>query len=134
LRSGVVRAWADDLEFVARWLLGGAAGTASVEQNALEVLAMVDLTRMGAFGHYFGGAAAVWTAVGSPAFRAFANLDGRFWGDVLQRGPATPVLLMLAEKHAATDPTIEQFASHAGGRVYTAEIAGALPNNFSDAC
>jgi dienelactone hydrolase len=132
LRTGVVRGWADDLKFVATWLMGGALGAASVDQNARAVLAMVDLTRLGALGHSFGGAAAVWAAAELPALRASANMDGKFWGDVLQHGPVTPVLLMLAEGHAATDPTIEQFASHSGGHVYTAEINGALHNNFSD--
>jgi hypothetical protein len=40
---------------------------------------------------------------------------------------------MLAEGHAGTDPTIEQFTSHAGGHVYTAQVSGTLHNNFSDA-
>jgi len=133
LRTGIVRGWADDLKFVVSWLMGGATGATSADQNARAVLAMVDLTRLGTFGHSFGGAAAVWAASEVPALRASANLDGRFWGDVLQRGPATPVLLMLGQAHAATDPTIEQFVSHAGGHVYTAEISGALHNNFSDA-
>ena len=132
LRPSIVRGWADDLKSVASWLASGAMGATSTDRYARDVLAMVDLTRVGTFGHSFGGAAAVWAASEAPALRASANLDGRFWGDVLQRGPATPVLLMLAEAHTATDPTIEQFVSHADGHVYTAEIRGALHNNFSD--
>jgi hypothetical protein len=133
LRTGVVHGWAADLELVVSWLMAGAPSAGGMDENARAVLGMVDLTRLGVFGHSFGGAAAVWAAAETPALAASANLDGTLWGDVLQHGPVTPVLLMLAEGHAATDPTIEQFTSHAGGHVYTAEISGVLHNNFSDA-
>lgn len=127
------RRWASDLRFLVGWLhergrwAGRPFGTA-----AHAALARVDLGRLGALGHSFGGAAAVWAATETPALRASANLDGRFWGDVLDQGPRTPVLLMLSEGHRPLDPTIDAFLSHANGSVYTVDVRGSGHNNYGD--
>jgi predicted dienelactone hydrolase len=130
-RPGVLRGWATDIEFVSSWLMAGAHEGAQPDP-ARAVLALVDRSRVGAFGHSFGGAAAVWAASETSALRASANLDGRFWGDVVEHGPATPVLLMLADGHLGRDESIDQFTTHTVGHVYTAEVSGTLHNNFSD--
>jgi predicted dienelactone hydrolase len=124
------RRWATDLKFIVQWLQERGrrirwpfAGVADA------ALALVDRGRIGALGHSFGGAAAVWAAAESPAVRASANLDGRFWGD---EGPSSPVLLMLSEGHRSVDPTIDAFLARAVGSVYTVDVRGSGHNNYGD--
>jgi dienelactone hydrolase len=57
----------------------------------------LDLSRLGALGHSFGGNAALeWCRI-DPRCRAAANLDGALWTDVRNLGLARPVLQLLAE-------------------------------------
>jgi dienelactone hydrolase len=97
------------------------------------VLGLVDLSRLGVFGHSFGGAAAVWAASETPLLRASANMDGRLWGDVLGRGSTKPVLIFRSEGASAeADASIAEFTSHALAPVHRAQVSGALHNDFSD--
>lgn len=131
-RTAIVRGWADDLKFVANWLANGAT-EASLDPVSRAVLGLVDLSRLGVFGHSFGGAAAVWAASETPLLRASANMDGRLWGDVLERGSTRPVLLLLSEGASAErDASIAEFTSHALVPVHRAWVSGALHNDFSD--
>lgn len=131
-RAAVVRGWADDLKFVANWLANGLAET-SLDPEGLAALALVDVSRLGVFGHSFGGAAAVWAASETPLLRASANMDGRLWGDLRERGSAKPTLFLLSEGASAdADGGITEFTSHALGALHRAEVSGALHNDFSD--
>lgn len=131
-RTAIVRGWADDLKFVANWLANGAA-EASLDPVSHAVLGLVDLSRLGVFGHSFGGAAAVWAASETPLLRASANMDGRLWGDVLERGSTKPVLILRSEGASAeADASIAEFTSHALAPVHRAQVSGALHNDFSD--
>jgi pimeloyl-ACP methyl ester carboxylesterase len=53
----------------------------------------LDFTRVGAFGHSFGGAAAVQVAKDDARVRAALDLDGTLVGDVVQRGLSKPFLM-----------------------------------------
>ena len=76
----------------------------------------LDLARLGAFGHSFGGNAALELCRTDERCRAAANLDGALWSDVGQVGLDGPALQVLAE-HGEFDRTAED-----------AVKAGAAPN------
>jgi dienelactone hydrolase len=76
----------------------------------------LDLARLGAFGHSFGGNAALELCRTDQRCRAAANLDGALWSDVGQVGLDRPVLQVLAE-HGEFDRTGDD-----------AVRAGAAPN------
>ena len=97
-RGAVVDVKADDLRAVLDQLH-------VLEGAGVDPLAgHLDLDRVGAFGHSFGGGAAVAAAQRDQRIRAAANLDGAMW-----RAPAAcelerPVLLLLAEHPEMTKP------------------------------
>jgi predicted dienelactone hydrolase len=66
----------------------------------------LDLSRFGAFGHSFGGNAALEWCRADQRCRAAANLDGALWTDVDTVGLDRPALQVLAE-HAEFDRTAE---------------------------
>jgi dienelactone hydrolase len=76
----------------------------------------LDLARLGAFGHSFGGNAALELCRTDERCRTAANLDGALWSDVGQVGLDRPALQVLAE-HGEFDRTAED-----------AVKAGAAPN------
>ena len=76
----------------------------------------LDLGRLGALGHSFGGNAALELCRTDPRCRAAANLDGAVWTDVGQVGLDRPALQVLAE-HSEFARTAED-----------AVKAGAAPN------
>ncbi len=53
----------------------------------------LDLMRVGAFGHSFGGAASVQVAKDDPRVRAVLDLDGTLVGDVVETGLSKPFLM-----------------------------------------
>jgi predicted dienelactone hydrolase len=57
----------------------------------------LDLDRLGAFGHSFGGNAALQWCRNDRRCRAAANLDGALWTEVGRAGLDRPVLQLLAE-------------------------------------
>jgi hypothetical protein len=59
----------------------------------------LDLTRLGALGHSFGGNAALEWCRADSRCRAAANLDGALWTGVGNAGVARPVMQILGEHH-----------------------------------
>jgi predicted dienelactone hydrolase len=57
----------------------------------------LDLGRLGAFGHSFGGNAALQWCRDDPRCRAAANLDGALWTEVGSEGLDRPALQLLSE-------------------------------------
>ena len=87
----------------------------------------LDAERVLVFGHSFGGAAAVWAASETPLLRASANMDGRLWGDVIERASTKPVLFLLSEEPSAeADGRIAEFTSRALAPVHRAQVSGAV--------
>ncbi|MBC7870982.1 MAG: hypothetical protein H7Y09_09105 [Chitinophagaceae bacterium] len=56
----------------------------------------LDLAHVGAFGHSFGGAAAAEAAYLDDRIDAAINMDGSFFGDVIEQGLPKPFMLMEA--------------------------------------
>ena len=90
-RAAVCRYKAADLASVADGLERLEAAPASLLGGR------VDVDRFGAFGHSFGGNAALQWCRDDGRCRAAANLDGALWTDVAQTGLDRPALQILAE-------------------------------------
>jgi predicted dienelactone hydrolase len=58
----------------------------------------LDLTRVGIFGHSFGGGVATEAMYEDDRFDAAINMDGTLFGDVATHGIAQPMMLMLSER------------------------------------
>ncbi|KAI0595595.1 hypothetical protein F4775DRAFT_604971 [Biscogniauxia sp. FL1348] len=92
-------------------------------------------TRLGVFGHSFGGAAAVQMLEEGEEVPvvAAADLDGYLYGPVVQRGTRKPVLVLGFPEHCATDDpdaTPGWPALRGWRRDFT--VAGAVHESFSD--
>lgn len=101
----VQETWIKDVEYVLSWL------------RNQPFAASLDLSRMGIFGHSFGGSTATEAARQNDNFKAMANLDGLLFGPNWDKPLQTPSLFVVAEKlltHAEVlkaGLTIEQFES-----------------------
>jgi dienelactone hydrolase len=95
--------WIKDVGFVLAWL-----------QNQ-PLTAFLDLSRMGIFGHSFGGSTAIEAARQYKAFKAVVSLDGSLFGQNWDKLFETPSLFVAAEKVTTYEEalnaglTIEQF-------------------------
>jgi predicted dienelactone hydrolase len=87
-RADVCRYKAADLSFLADRLADLAAGDPFAGR--------LDLGRLAAAGHSFGGAAALHWCREDPRCTAAVNLDGALWTEVAEVGLARPVLQVLA--------------------------------------
>jgi dienelactone hydrolase len=67
----------------------------------------LDLTRVGIFGHSFGGGVAVQAMYEDDRFDAAINLDGTLFGEAAANGTARPVMLMLSERIPLTAEQIK---------------------------
>jgi dienelactone hydrolase len=90
-RAAVCDYKAADLASVADWLERLAADTDA------PLAGRIDLGRLGAFGHSFGGNAALEWCRNDRRCLAAANLDGALWTEVARVGLNRPVLQVLAE-------------------------------------
>jgi predicted dienelactone hydrolase len=90
-RAAVCDYKAADLASVADQLERRAAYTAGLLAGRL------DPSRLGTFGHSFGGNAALQWCHDDPRCQAAANLDGALWTEVGRLGLARPVLQVLSE-------------------------------------
>jgi dienelactone hydrolase len=90
-RAALCNYKAEDLGSVANYLERLEPGPTGLSADRL------DLTRLGALGHSFGGNAAVEWCRADPRCRAAANMDGAIWTEVGTLGLPRPVLQLLAE-------------------------------------
>jgi pimeloyl-ACP methyl ester carboxylesterase len=67
----------------------------------------VDLNRVGALGHSFGGAVAIQTAFQDPRVHAAMNLDGWTFGDLWQRPLNKPTMLLYEDDYPPTQAEID---------------------------
>ena len=149
-RAAVCNFKAVDLRFVADQLDRIAPNPAGLGPEHL------DLTSLGAFGHSFGGNAALEWCRTDPRCRAAANLDGAIWTEVGSVGLSRPALQVLAdhpefalsgaeavEAGIATDPAwhdAERTLARDGWRTvdrlarpgHTVRIAGSSHLSFMD--
>ena len=78
----------------------------------------LDLTRVGIFGHSFGGGAAVEAMYEDDRFDAAINMDGTLFGEVATHGVARPVMLMLSERVPLTAEQIKMSGTSSEANAY----------------
>lgn len=93
---------------------------------------VLDLSRVGMFGHSLGGATAAAVMRVDRRVRAGVNLDGTLYGDS-DGTVAGPFLLISSTKHNRPDDrTWQQFWDANPGRVVDVRLVGAMHNSFND--
>jgi dienelactone hydrolase len=93
----------------------------------------LDLRRIGMFGHSMGGATAAAAMLTDRRITAGVDLDGTFYGPVLQAGLDRPFLLMSSGLHDRTsDDTWAQLWSHLRGWHRDLKLDGSGHLSYSD--
>ncbi|GHI51284.1 lipase [Streptomyces rubradiris] len=128
---------AADLRFVLDHLTGPAWGGApgpGRRRRPRGLRGALDPTRVGAFGHSRGGAAAAALMDLDDRVRAGADLDGTVFGPVVGRGLDRPFLLMDTAEHdgLAKDPHWPEFWRNLRGWRRCLRLADAGHLSFSD--
>ena len=126
--ADMVRRWAADLSFVVDELtrLHAEAPTSRFYQR-------LDLTRLGAFGHSAGGAAAGQLLLTDDRVRAGVNWDGAQWGDAIDAPFAQPFMAVTADWDSTKflpNPLIYRQGSETA--FYDLTIRGTGHSSFSD--
>ncbi len=92
----------------------------------------LDVTRIGSFGHSFGGATALEVCRIDRRCRAAVNMDGGLYGAVVSEPAVRPLLLMSSAESNQYSGTIEEWrrmVENAGAGAYWLEVPGS--NHFS---
>lgn len=94
-------------ESIEEWVADSAFVLDELERDGLAPLAgRLDLDRVGALGHSFGGATAVALAMDDPRIDAAINWDGFQFGDVYGREVPVPTLMIESEQIPAANEMI----------------------------
>ena len=132
--DGLIQVWAADDSFVL-------TQTAALNQAdpAGRFTGHLDLSKVGFWGHSFGGAAAAETCHLDARCQAGLNLDGYPYGDVIQAGLDRPFMSIWSEPASQTDPgwvqatsEMRQMESRLGTNGHQVMIRGARHFNFTD--
>lgn len=100
----------------------------------LKLKAALDLTRIGALGHSFGGSAAVRLAGLDSTVRAAVNMDGTIWGGDHLNGLATNALFLKSKDLLTSDDLSHDLAyAKLKGRSLLVGQGEARHNTFTDA-
>jgi predicted dienelactone hydrolase len=126
----ILGAWISDISFVLDRL----------QRIEGEFAGRLDLTRVGAFGHSFGGATALQFCHDDPRCKAGVDIDGAPEGSVVRAGIHQPFMFLLGDHLRDNDPESLRIKANiksiydrlpADGRSYVA-IRGANHFTFSD--
>lgn len=126
--ADMVRRWAADLSFVIDELT-----RLHAEETASRFHQRLDLTRIGAFGHSAGGAAAGQVLLVDDRVRAGVNWDGAQWGDAIDAPFAQPFMMITADWDSTKfqpNPLIYRQGSETA--FYNLTIDGTGHSSFSD--
>jgi hypothetical protein len=94
---------------------------------------VLDLSRIGMYGHSMGGATAAWAMLDDRRIRAGINLDGAMYGPVLTAGLDRPFLLMCSQLNDLTDdPSWAQTWAHLRGWHKELRLANSAHNSYTD--
>jgi predicted dienelactone hydrolase len=97
--SRVMSAWTSDIAFVLDRLL-----QLNTSDAAGKFQGRLDLTRVGVFGHSFGGATAAQFCHDDSRCKAAIDVDGRPFGNVIQDGLRQPFLFLMSDHSHESDP------------------------------
>ena len=102
----ILDAWTGDMSFVIDRLQ-----TLNGSTRPGRFTGRLDLTRVGAFGHSFGGAAVAEFCRRDPRCRAGVNIDGAPHGPVIQAGLRQPFMLLLSDHSAEAGPDTDRIVA-----------------------
>jgi hypothetical protein len=91
-----------------------------------------DLSRIGMYGHSFGGANTAVCCFEDARFRAGLTLDGVFYPQFIPGNILVPFLFMFAEAHLANDSTIMYLWNHTTNDTFKMSILGSTHYAFTD--
>jgi predicted dienelactone hydrolase len=131
----VLSAWTGDIRFVLDRL-----ARLNAADSSGRFTGRLDLSRVGAFGHSFGGAAVAQFCHDDPRCKAGVDLDGAPHGSVIEEGIQQPFMFLLSDHGAESDAASRQIEADIqsmydrlppDGRL-RATIRGAFHFTFSD--
>ena len=93
--SKLLTAWTSDIGFALDRLAG---------MNGGKLAGRLDMTRVGVFGHSFGGATAAQFCHDDSRCKAAIDVDGQPFGSVVREGLHQPFLFLLSDHGKASDP------------------------------
>ena len=135
LANKLLAAWTNDMAFVLDRL-----ERLNTSDRSGKFTGRLDLTRVGAFGHSFGGAQAAQFCHDDPRCKAGIDIDGAPLGSVVQAGIPKPFMFLLSDHSHESDRESSQIMADiqsiydrlpANGRLRI-EIRGANHFTFSD--
>ena len=112
----------------ARFVLDQLVKTASLDPYG-EIEGHVDLTKVGMFGHSFGGSTSIGMLVTDDRVMAAINLDGSIYRSWPAQPFSNPVLIL---QEPGVDSSVNNVFNQAAGRAFLAVLANSLHLNFSD--
>ena len=92
----------------------------------------LDLSKVGMFGHSFGGAATTICCSEDPRFKAGLTLDGVVYTTYLLESIKTPMLLMLAESRFDNGSSVEYLWEHLASDAYKITVQGSSHYGYTD--
>jgi hypothetical protein len=93
----------------------------------------LDVSSVGVFGHSLGGAASASAISSDSRFSCGVNLDGSFWGPVVQTGVSRPFFLISSAVHNQTnDETWAGFLNNTKGEKLEVSVKGSTHQTFED--
>jgi dienelactone hydrolase len=101
--SKVLTAWTADIAFTLDRL-----ERLNAADSSGKFTGRLDMTRVGVFGHSFGGAAAAQFCRDDSRCKAGIDVDGRPFGSVIQAGLHQPFLFVLSDHGDSSDPEARQ--------------------------
>jgi predicted dienelactone hydrolase len=119
--------WVEDQRFVYNTLETWAVEDAMFRDK-------LDITRIGSFGHSFGGATAFEVCLVEVRCRAAVNLDGGLYGDIVNSSAVRPILLMTSEDSNRHNEAVEEWSqtvSAATDAVYWLELPNSTHFSFT---
>jgi len=132
--SSLIQVWAADNRFV----LDQAAALNQADLDG-RFTGRLDLSRVGFWGHSFGGASAAETCHLDARCKAGVDLDGYPYGEAIQAGLDQPFMVQWSQPPDPADPGWQQarrdmgnMQQRLGGDGYQIMIAGARHFNFTD--
>jgi len=105
--SKLLTAWTADIAFVLDRL-----ERLNTSDSSGKFTGRLDLTRVGVFGHSFGGATAAQFCHDDPRCKAGIDVDGQPFGSVVQEGIRQPFMFLLSDHGASSDPVSRQILAN----------------------
>lgn len=105
--SRLLKAWTSDIAFVLDRL-----EQLSASDPSGRFTGRLDMTRVGVFGHSFGGAQAAQFCHDDPRCKAAIDLDGAPAGSVIRDGMQKPFMFLLSDHSGESDPASDRIRAN----------------------